>query len=95
MTVKIFIKRRIPEEKRSELLPLLIQLRKKATSQPGYISGETFQNYNDPESYLVIGTWQSVEKWMSWYNNQERKEIQDRIDRLLPESTQYEIFQWK
>ncbi len=89
MAVKIIIKRRIPKGKESELLPLLIQLRSRATTQPGYISGETWSNVDDPEEYLVIGTWQSADDWIAWKANKERSELQDKIDALLGEKTEY------
>ena len=92
MVAKILIKRRIPEKKQNELLPYLIALRKKATAQPGYISGETLKNYHDPEDYLVISTWKSVESWQQWYDSAERKKAQDKIDRLLLSDTQYSVY---
>jgi len=92
MAVKIIIKRRVSKEKESELLPLLVQLRSRATAQPGYISGETMRNVDYPEEYLVISTWQSVDVWKAWESNRERAEIQDRIDALLGEKTDYSIY---
>jgi len=92
MTVKILIKRRIPTEHNENLHPLLIQLRKKATAQPGYISGETLRNIDDPEEYLVISTWQTAEDWLAWYQSQDRKQLQDKIEALLDEPTEYTIY---
>ena len=92
MAVKIIIKRRIPKGKESELLPLLIQLRSKATTQPGYISGETWRNVDSPEECLVIGTWQSTDNWKAWEASQERAELQGKIDALLGEKTEYAIY---
>ena len=60
MAVKIVIRRKVPGKKEKELLPLLIQLRALATAQPGYISGETLRNMDNPEEYLVISRWKSV-----------------------------------
>jgi heme-degrading monooxygenase HmoA len=89
MAVKIIIKRRVPKGKESGLLPLLIEMRSKATAQPGYISGETLRHVENPEDYIVISTWQSVEQWKAWESNKERAEIQDRIDALLGQKTEY------
>ncbi len=92
MTVKILIKRKIPAEKQEELLPLLVQLRKTATAQTGYISGETLRSIQDPEEYLVISTWQTAENWNEWYNSLERKQLQEQIDSLLKEPTEYRVY---
>jgi len=92
MAVKIIIKRKIPKGKQSDLLPLLIHLRSLATSQSGYISGETLRNVDNAEDYLVISTWKSVDDWKSWVSNSQRAEIQDKIDALLGERTEYSIY---
>jgi heme-degrading monooxygenase HmoA len=92
MAVKIIIHRRVPKGKESRLLPLLVDLRSKATTQQGYISGETLRNVNDPQDYVVISTWQSVEAWKAWEASQGRAEIQGKIDALLGEGTLYGIY---
>jgi heme-degrading monooxygenase HmoA len=92
MAVKILIKRRVPKAKEAKLLPLLLDLRSIAITQPGYISGETLRNVNDPEDYVVISTWQSVEAWKAWETYKGRTEIQGKIDTLLGEKTSYGIY---
>jgi heme oxygenase (mycobilin-producing) len=92
MAVKIIIKRKIPKGKEGQLLPLLLELRSKATTQPGYISGETLRNVNDPEDYVVISTWQSVEDWKAWEARKGRAEMQNKIDSLLGARTTYGVY---
>ena len=92
MAIKIIIKRRVPKDKATELLPLLIQLRALATAQSGYISGETLRNIDDPEEFLVIGTWQSLDNWQSWVSSKQRSEIQEKVDTLLGEKTEYSSY---
>ena len=92
MTVKILIKRHVPEGKAEELRPLLLKLRTLANSQEGYITGETLRKLNHPRQSLVISTWQSVEHWKAWERDPEREKIQLMIDTLLQEKTEYEVF---
>ncbi|MBN2124299.1 MAG: antibiotic biosynthesis monooxygenase [Deltaproteobacteria bacterium] len=92
MAVKIIIKRRVPKAKEADLLPLLIELRSKATTQPGYISGETLRNVRDPEDCTVISTWHSEEDWKKWETNRERKAIQEKIESLLGNPTDYGVY---
>ncbi len=94
MAVKIMIKRRVAMDKEADLVPLIKQLRTLATAQPGYISGETLRNMNSPEEYLVIGTWQSVDEWKAWESSAQRSEIQDKINSLLEEKTECEIYHY-
>jgi heme-degrading monooxygenase HmoA len=92
MAAKIIIRRKVPKGKKVQLLPLLLDLRSKAIAQSGYISGETLRNINDPEDYIVISTWKSVDDWKAWEASKERGEIQSRIDALLGEKTTYGIY---
>ncbi len=92
MAIKIIIRRRVPKEKEAKLLPLLVEMRSKATTQPGYISGETMRNVEDPQDFIVISTWQSMEAWKAWLASKGRTEIQNRIDTLLGEKTNYGVY---
>ncbi len=94
VAVKIFIKRSVPAEKASQLIPIFKQLRVLAMQQPGYISGETLQRIDSSEEYIVISTWQSVEHWQQWATSQARMNLQQQIDAALSEKTEYEIYQY-
>jgi heme-degrading monooxygenase HmoA len=94
MAVKILIKRKVPREKGVALLNLITELRGRATVQPGYISGETMRSTEKPDEYLVISTWQSADDWKAWEASEERKTIQSKIDAILGEPTQYEIYDY-
>ena len=94
MAVKIFIRRKIPEDRTNDLLPLFRRLRNLATNQSGYISGETLKRLDKPGESLVVTKWQSVHYWNQWFQSEERSEIQNKIDELLEEKTQYEIYEY-
>ncbi len=94
MAVKVFIKRRVPEDKARDMVPLFRKMRSLAMNQNGYISGETLRNMNDPEEYIVISSWQSSDEWVAWLKSSERQEIQNQIDTLLGGQTQYEIYHY-
>ncbi|MFP4212742.1 MAG: antibiotic biosynthesis monooxygenase family protein [Desulfohalobiaceae bacterium] len=90
--VKAFIKRRVPQDKARDMIPLFRKMRSMAMEQQGYISGETLKNYNDPEEYLVISVWQSPEDWQRWLESRERQQVQDEIDALLGGRTEYSLY---
>jgi heme-degrading monooxygenase HmoA len=95
MAVKILIKRKIPENIRETLFNTLIrELRVLATAQSGYISGETLKRVDSPNEYLVISTWHSMEAWNTWQASPERAEIQNRIEAMVGEQTQYEAYEY-
>ncbi|MGD2096614.1 MAG: antibiotic biosynthesis monooxygenase [Desulfobacterales bacterium] len=92
MTVKIVIKRIVPKNKESSLLPLIKALRIATTRQEGYISGETLQRIDKPGETVVISTWETAEDWSRWVKNPERIQLQEKIDALLGKETEYTIY---
>ena len=92
MTVKIVIKRKVPQNKESSLLPLIKALRIATTKQDGYISGETLQRIDKPGETVVVSTWESAEDWNRWLKNPERIKLQEKIDALLGRETEYMIY---
>ncbi len=94
MTVKILITRTVPEGKAKEMIPLFKQMRALATTQPGYISGETLKSSDRPDTFLVISSWQSADDWEKWLISNERQTIQTKIDALLGGKTEYEMFHY-
>ena len=94
MAVKILIKRKVSESKDEELTKLLMELRTLTMTREGYISGETLKRFDKPDETLVISSWKNVDNWREWVGSKERSEIQDKIDLLLGEKTEYEIYQY-
>lgn len=92
MTVKVLIKRKVPESTIDGLDFLLKKMRSLTIHQKGYISGESFRRFDEEGESLVISTWQSVDDWRRWFQSEDRKEIQNQIDILLEEPTHYEIY---
>ncbi len=93
MAVQVIIKRKFKVESPEELFPLLTELRIRAKDQPGYISGETLRNLDTSGNYLVISKWETTDDWKKWFNSEERRDIQGKVDSLLGEKTFYEIFE--
>ncbi len=93
MTVKIFIKRKVVPENVLDLTVLLKKLRSLTLSQSGYIYGETLKRVDQQNESMVISTWRSMEDWNAWLNNSERIVIQNEIDRLLGEKTDYSVYE--
>jgi heme-degrading monooxygenase HmoA len=92
--IKVMIKRRAPAEKQREFLGLITKLRSEASKQPGYISGETLHSSDKPEEFLVISIWDDDLYWKKWIATDERKEIQEKIDKLIGTPTEYEIYRF-
>lgn len=94
MAVTVMIRRTFTEEeKATKLAPLIVKLRSLAAIQPGYLTGQTFRCIDCPGEYLVISSWNSIEDWNRWLNSDTRMQIQDQIDGLLGEKTEYVLYE--
>ena len=92
--IRIHIRRKVPEDKTDDLKVLINQLRGMTMGTPGYIAGETLKRVDKPGESLVVTKWQSEFYWEQWLQSKERAELQNKIDRLLVEPTQYEIYEY-
>ena len=92
MAVYVIIRREFKVNQPETLLPLLKELNLEAQKQPGYISTNILQSEENPQDYTVVSVWENDEAWNGWFLNQERREIQYRIDSMIGERTVYELF---
>ncbi len=90
--VKVLLERTIRGKHVGEVVRLMRQMRVLAMQQPGYISGETLHAVDDPNHYLVISSWESLEHWQDWFNSQERKKLQQEVDTYLGAPTIMRVF---
>jgi len=93
MGVIIISKRKVTKDKEEAVMPLIVQLRKLARGQPGFNSEETWRNIDHPDEYLVVRAWDSEDDWEHWHSSQQRVEIQEKIEALLGEKTEYSPYE--
>ena len=91
--VRVVIERHLKGGKRGDLMPLLRELRAVAMHQPGYVTGETLANAEDPSIIAVLSTWRSLEDWKAWQKSEERTKLYEKIEPLLVEKPKVSIYQ--
>lgn len=90
--IKILLERTIKGKNVGKIVQLLRQLRVMAMQQPGYVGGETLHAVEDPNNYLVISAWESLDQWQAWLNNPERQKLQAEVDSYLESPTTMRVF---
>lgn len=83
MAVKVVIERRVLPGRERQVLELLRQLRIRCLDEPGYISGETLRDSEDPHNLVVISTWFGLGDWKRWSQSADRKDFETRIRQHL------------
>lgn len=92
MAIRVIIERKVKEGRQSEMMNVLRELRTLALPRRGYIAGETLRSKDDPSTYIVISSWESVEDWEAWRNRPERNKIRKKLEQFLVTPEKYSIF---
>jgi len=92
MAVKILIKRKIKDGNMQAAARLLINNRKGAMTQPGYISSETMRNLDDLDQVVVVSMWQNKEAWEAWKNSETRTANEAEFHDYMVGQTEYEHY---
>jgi heme-degrading monooxygenase HmoA len=94
MAIRVFIKRTCEDySKEKELFSLVRKLRSLVPQQPGYLSSKYVKNIDPPKDIVAISTWDSLEDWQNWYESEERREIQSKIDAIPGVKTTYQTYE--
>lgn len=54
-----------------------------ASRTPGYISGETVFSAEDPDSFMTISRWDTVDAWWGWEANTERRSLFEKYSGIM------------
>ena len=92
MPIRVLIKRTFPAGCEKEMLPILKELRRRVTQQPGYISSEYLKRIDAPNEIVVISTWTSIDAWNNWFTSKDRLLIQSKLDNIPGFKTDYGIY---
>lgn len=82
--VKVVLEHRTKSREYGEALVRLIRkVRAVASKQPGFVTGETLVDTEDPCHVIVISTWRTAEDWENWDKSALRAETKPLIQELL------------
>jgi len=94
MAICVIIRRTVSDKTMADkLAPFIVQLRSRATAQPGYVTDQTFSCLDCKGEYLVISTWNTLDDWNKWMHSDERQVVQKQIDELTGEKTEYRYYE--
>ena len=94
MAIKVLIKRNYPKDKEKELFKCIRSIRGLVSRQSGYISGEYLRSIENPNEIVTISTWFSHEDWLAWYDSDQRKEIQAKIDSIPGVESDHAVYRY-
>ena len=90
--IRVMIERYCQPGKEKQLRDLMLELRSAGMRQPGYITGETLREAENPSVFMVISTWISLEAWKAWQTSRQRLLIEEMMEPLIKESRKVRVF---
>jgi heme-degrading monooxygenase HmoA len=81
--IRVLIERWVRPNVEEELVAALREMRHDAIHTPGYVSGETLRDMDDPAHWVIVSTWRSRADWDRWAVCAARQRARDRIAPLL------------
>lgn len=92
MQVTVMITWKLKQDRSAECYKGIFDLRASVMRQPGYISSETLQEYENPSNITVLSRWDSVDSWNAWMNSPERQSTAAGIEKCLEGPPEYKVF---
>jgi heme-degrading monooxygenase HmoA len=71
--IRVLIERHIAESLEPVYEERSRKILQRAVSAPGFVSGETLVDTNDPNHRFTLANWRSEADWQRWYGSDERK----------------------
>ena len=90
MAVKIFIKRKFKAGQLRAASRFIINNRKGAMQQTGYISSETLRSIDDKDKIMVVSMWENMDAWEAWKTSEVRKANVAEFKDYMVGETEYE-----
>lgn len=90
--VKVMIKRHVKNGMLKEVYSLLKDQRARAMNQRGHVRGETLSRYQNPQYLLVMSMWLSMDNWLDWKEDKERRLNEEKLEQFLESPTEYEEY---
>jgi heme-degrading monooxygenase HmoA len=83
MGLRVIIERKAKQGTETQIMNALRELRTLALNRRGYVSGNTLRSKDDPSTYFVISTWQSLKDWEAWREDLDRNQITRKLEQFL------------
>ena len=93
MAIKVLITRRFKDAYIHEAHYHNAEIRALATVQPGYVSGKTIINIDNPNEMIIVSTWESRKDWDNWYKKEVRQDYYKKLRLALEAAEEISFFQ--
>lgn len=83
--IRVIIERQIANGVEANYLRTARKVLMRCIDQPGYISGESMIDANNPNHRFTLTKWESVARWTAWVESNDRKGLMEEMQMTLTE----------
>lgn len=91
--IRVLIEREIGEGMEQPYADAITGMMQAIVRAPGYLSGESLRNADQPLQHYILSAWQSRAAWRRWLNSEERRAALDAIQPFLVEPERITILE--
>lgn len=77
--IRVLIERHIAETLEEAYEQRARRVLQQAVSAPGFISGETLSDSNDPNHRITLANWRSEADWDRWFRSEDRRNLMSEL----------------
>lgn len=81
--IRVLIEREIAEGLEQPYQEAITGMMQAIVRAPGYLSGESLRDANNPQRHFILSSWQSTAAWQRWASSDERRRALDAIRPFL------------
>lgn len=91
--IRVLIERHIAESLETAYEERSRRVLRQAIDAPGFVSGETLVDANDPNHRLTLCNWRSIADWDRWYHSQSRTELMTELKPMMDQEEKITVLQ--
>lgn len=91
--IRVIIERQVAESLEDIYEQRARSVLQQAVEVPGFISGESLQDVNNPNHRLILSTWRSAADWYRWYQSPERRAMLAELTPMIDGQERIMIFE--
>ncbi|MDX1632998.1 MAG: antibiotic biosynthesis monooxygenase [Marinobacter sp.] len=91
--IRVLIERHIAESLETAYEERSRHLLRQAIDAPGFVSGETLVDANDPNHRLTLCNWRSIADWDRWYHSRGRTELMAELIPMMDQEEKITVLQ--
>jgi len=91
--IRVIIERFIAESLEANYEDAAKDTLQKAIRAPGFISGESLKDIQNPRHRFILCNWRSIQDWQIWQQSHERKEIMETLNLMLEKDEKFTILE--